>query len=71
MQGSIFFSRRLVVATAVTDVITGDMPVPGEAEDLDNDDMFGVNGGGGGGVSAIIAEGLEPKWDVMLDVGTY
>ena len=28
-------------------------------------------GGGGGGVSAIITEGLEPKWDVMLDVGTY
>ena len=71
MQGSIFFSRRLVVTAAVTDVITGDIPVPGEAEDLDNDDMVGVNGGGGGGVSAIIAEGLEPKWDVMLDVGTY
>ena len=66
-----FFSRRLVVTAAVTDVITGDIPVPGEAEDLDNDDMVGVNGGGGGGVSAIIAEGLEPKWDVMLDVGTY
>ena len=50
----------MVAAVAVIDV-TGEIPAAGEAEDLDNDDMVGVNGGGGGGVSAIIVEGLEPK----------
>ena len=50
---------------------TGDIPTAvGDADDLDNDDMVGVNGEDGGGVSAIIAEGLEPKCDVMQDVGT-
>ena len=52
--------------------VIGDKPVPdGDDEDLDNDDSaVGVNGFGGGGVSDIIVDGLEPKWDVMQDVGT-
>ena len=60
----------MVVAVVVRDA-TGDIPTAvGDADDLDNDDMVGVNGEDGGGVSAIIAEGLEPKCDVMQDVGT-
>ena len=51
--------------------VTGEIPATGEVGDLDNDDSVGVIGGGGGWFSAIIAEGLEPKWDVMEDVGTY
>ena len=68
MQGSIFFSRLLVVAI---DVCTGDIPAAGEADLLENDGIVGVNGGGGGGVSAIIAEVLDPKLDAMECVGTY
>ena len=59
----------MVADVAVTDV-TGEIPAAGEVGDLDNDDMVGVSGEGGGGVSAIMADGLEPKWDVMEDVGT-
>ena len=60
--------RLLVVAT---DVCTGDIPAAGEADLLENDDMVGVNGGGGGGVSDIIADVLDPKLDAMERVGTY
>ena len=50
-----------MVATVAETDVTGEIPAAGEPEDLDNDDRVGVIGGGGGGVSAIIAEGLEPK----------
>ena len=56
-------------AVGVTDA-TGDIPAVGELEDLDKDDIVGVNGGGGGGVSEIMVDDLDPKWDVMDDVGT-
>ena len=64
-----FFSLLRVGAVGVTDA-TGEIPAVGEVEDLDNDDMVGVNGGGGGGVSEIIADVLEPRCDVIEDVGT-
>ena len=55
-----FFSLRRVGAVGVTDA-TGEIPEEGEVGDLDKDDMVGVNGGGGGGVSEIIVDGLDPK----------
>ena len=54
-----------------TDVCTGDIPAAGEADLLENGDMVGVNGGGGGGVSAIIADVLDPMLDAMECVGTW
>lgn len=65
-----FFSLLRVGAVGVTGT-TGEIPSVGEVEDLDNDDMLSVNGGGGGGVSEIIADDLEPRCDVMDDVGTF
>ena len=50
---------------------TGEIPAIGEVEDLDKLDMVGVKDGGGGGVSGeIIVDVLEPKCDVIDDVGT-
>jgi len=55
----------------VTDA-TGEIPAIGEVEDLDKLDMVGVKDGGEGGVSGeIIADVLEPKCDVIDDVGTF
>ena len=54
-----------------TDVCTGDIPAAGEADLLENGDMVGVNGGGGGGVSAIMADVLDPMLDAMECVGTW
>ena len=55
-----FFSRLRVVATVV--VRSPPFVAIGEMEDLDKDDRaVGVRGGGGVGVWAMIAEGLEPK----------
>lgn len=51
---------------------TGEIPAIGEVEDLDKLDMVGVKDGGGGGVSGeIIVDVLEPKCDVIDDVGTF
>ena len=47
-------------AVGVTDA-TGDIPEVGELEDLDKDDIVGVNGGGGGGVSDIMVDDLDPR----------